>query len=112
MGRKSFKLTEEEIEEKKAESILKGREFYYFKCPVCGFTRDVNKYKTGMVNLKNINLKTYQIYQIRKGGIGHGGGFHRVSGKTLEEMTKEAEFQDFIQQVREQCKKVLKIIGD
>lgn len=80
-------------------------------CPCCGWGK---KYQTErQINrLDRIEPKTGPFIDHRYIGGGKGSGFPRESFETLEEVKNLSEYQELISGLREQCKKILNILGE
>jgi len=90
-------------------------EVKYLWCPLCGWRRPI-KYgisqKTGMprdVRFDKIDLEkieVYQVYELTSEGKGKGK-MEKIEGKTIENLP-----EDLKQQIKNQCKKILEMLGE
>lgn len=99
--------------EQKREIVLGegGKETLYLACPLCGFNRALKKYSEGKIKLTNIDFDRFFVVVTRKGG-GLGSGFFRIDEKSfkLKELKDMPEYQSLLDQIREQAKKILKVL--
>lgn len=88
-----------------------GSEVMYFSCPLCGFNRPLNKYLSGDVKFINIDLDRFNVLVTRVGG-GLGSGFFRVDEKSflLREVKQMPEYRELLDQLKEQCTKILEVL--
>ena len=99
-------------EERQSIALSEGTEVHFVTCPLCGFSRPAGKYLEGTVAFTNIDLNRMHVLSVRRGG-GRGIGVFRVDEDSLllEELKDVPEYQEVIDQIREQAKKVLEILG-
>jgi len=95
-------------EEKKAIVTAQGTEALYMACPMCSMNRSLRKYLDGELRFTDTDLGIFKVLVTRVGG-GLGSGFFRLDEKsyTLEEMKGMPEYQDILQQIKEQARKIL-----
>jgi hypothetical protein len=100
-------------EEKREYALAYGTEVKYVNCPLCGMNKPKNRYDTGSAKFDSIDLERMHIITIRKGG-GRGYGFHKVPEESLllKEITDDAEYAEIIRQIKEQCFKILSVLGE
>lgn len=95
--------------EKKAMILAKGTPVRFLACPMCGMSKSLNKYLDGVYAFTNINFNRMHIVQVRKGG-GKGSGFYKdvASSLLIDEVKDNPEFATIIDQIKRQCKRILK----
>ena len=81
-------------------------EIQYLTCPMCGMNKPLRKYVEGDLKLTDIDVETLSFIQIREGG-GRGSGFRRIGGLTIDEVKQMPEYQELLEQLREQCNKII-----
>ena len=99
-------------DEKRSMVLSEGAtEVHYWACPMCGCNRPLRKYESGEVSMTNIDLNRFHVLVTRVGG-GLGSGFFRIDEKslTLPELVDGAEYQELLEQMKEQGEKILKAL--
>ena len=98
-------------EEKKAIVMGQGTEALYMACPMCSMNRSLKKYLNGEIRFTDTDLGTFKVLVTRIGG-GLGSGFFRMDEKsyTLDEMKAMPEYQDILQQIKEQAQNILEAL--
>ena len=116
--------------------LLPSEGLIYIACPMCCLNRKLHK--TGMmaerlynrplkprgkgrvlgdepkgrIRFGSLDLESSWVVQVRDPKRGpEGGGLQMVDGQTLEEMVADPAYSDLIDQMRERCKEILKIVG-
>jgi len=98
-------------EEKRAIVMSQGTEALYMACPMCSMNRSLKKYLNGEVSFTDTDLGTFKVLVTRVGG-GLGSGFFRMDEKsyTLYEMKAMPEYQELLEQLKEQARKILEVL--
>ena len=102
-------------------------EGYWIVCPFCGLSRKIKK--TGAyarrygkeiimekeeVRLDKLDPENAVFIDARETGLGRGRGFPRINELclTLKEIKNLPEYQDFINQIKNQIQKIQKVLED
>ena len=81
----------------------------YLTCPICTFNRPLRKYVEGDLKLTDTDVETLLFIQVREGG-GRGSGFRRIGGLTIDEVKQDPQYSELLEQLREQCTKILEVL--
>ena len=91
-----------------AEPVNKEIRIKYIKCPLCGFTQPLKKYKerSEKIRFGKIPPESFEFLSIREGG-GWKSGFHKAETKTFAEIIKDPEYRKLIEDIKKQCERIL-----
>lgn len=108
-------------EEKRAIALSEGREYLYIACPLCSQNRILqrggiisgSKGKSGRASFSSFDFDGSEgkfFIQVRKNAGGRGGGFWLDDSQSLTfaEAKESPEYQEILEEIKEQCKKILK----
>ena len=98
-------------EEKRALVLMEGTRIKQFVCPLCGLNRVIEKRDKGRIRFDHVDLMNGLLLQERACG-GRNSGFYldRDSSLTLPEVTSIPEYQDLLDQIKDQCRAILKVL--
>jgi hypothetical protein len=95
-------------------------EALFLSCPVCGFSRKLDKSGRwaklrnkeidtvkGRVHFGNFDLDDSYLIQIRNVSGGRGAGFPTVGGYRLDQVKNMPEYADLIRELKEACQAIL-----
>lgn len=82
----------------------------YMCCPLCNWWKTIES-RRGRIRYDNVDVVNGEVFQVRYAG-GRGSGFHSnpAESMTLSEVNKDPQYADLIEQIKEQCQAILKVL--
>lgn len=98
-------------DQKRATVVSEGySRIEQMSCPVCGWSKVIDT-KAGRIRYDKVDLENGEVLQVRYAG-GRGSGFFKdqSQSKSLTQIKSDPQYADLIDQIRNQCKAILKVI--
>lgn len=110
-AKKEFEFSKQPEHVRRRQALAEGTPTDYIVCPLCGHNRPVNVKNKGRIHFDSVDLSGGFILLIRKGGGRIRGWFtDETESQTLPQLKKNPKYADIVDQILEQCRKIVEAL--